>query len=85
MVLDAISDATGMKTIFEPLHPILGATAQRYSNRYLVATDVEPELDCFMGSVLSGRHPGFWTRYREKPDGLYPTLATFSSIGNAKH
>lgn len=84
-VLDAIAEANGMNTIFEPLHPILGATAQRYSNRYLVATDVEPELDCFMGSVLNGRHPGFWTRYRERPNRLYPSLTAFSSIGAAKH
>lgn len=84
-VLDATADANGMNTIFEPLHPILGATAQRYCNRYLVATDVEPELSRFMNSVLSGRHPGFWTRYRERPNRLYPSLAAFSSIGAAKH
>ncbi len=84
-VLDTIADANGMNTIFEPLHPILGATPKRYSNRYLVATDSEPELAVFMGRVLSGRHPGFWTRYRERPNRLYPSLAAFSSIGAAKH
>ena len=84
-VLDTIAEANGMNCIFEPLHPILGGAAQRFSNRYLVATDSEPELARFIGSILRGQHPGFWTRYRERPRRLYPSLEVVSSVSAAKH
>ncbi|EGV15976.1 sulfotransferase [Thiocapsa marina] len=84
-VLDAIAEANGMNIIFEPMHPILGATTTRFANRYLTAADSEPELSRFMGEIVSGRHPGFWTRYRERPERLYPSLVAFRSVSGLKH
>ncbi len=84
-VLDAVAEANEMNSIFEPMHPILGATATRFANRYLKATDSEPELLRFMGEIVSGRHPGFWTRYRERPERLYPSIEAFRSFPGLKH
>ncbi len=84
-VLDVIAEANHLSSVFEPLHPILGEVAERFSNRYLLSEDCAPELRSFMSGVMAGRHPGFWTRYRERPNRLRPSVAVFSSIPALKH
>ncbi len=72
-VLDVIAEANHLSSVLVPLRPILGGAAERFSNRYLFAGDRESEFLTFMTGVLAGRHPEFWTRYRERPNRRQPS------------
>jgi len=69
-VLDVLAEANGLRPVFEPLHPALGAVPDRYHDSYL-----EPESECqdlasYLDRVLSGRFRSVWVDYRMLPSRL---------------
>ena len=74
-LLDSVAVANGLRTVFEPLHPLCGKPASAYSQRWLGAEDDAPELATIMSSVFENRYDSLWTDYRIRPDRLRADLS----------
>jgi len=72
-ILDVIASATNLRTVFEPLHPVVGAVAGEFANRYISPSADPPRLRSFMDKLFKGEMRGLWTDYRVIPDRLLPT------------
>lgn len=83
-VQDVIASANGLKTIFEPLLPVLDDTAKKYADRYLTAEVEAPQLNAYMDRIFSGSLDNVWTNYRVRPDRLKPSLEQFKSCSKAR-
>jgi hypothetical protein len=69
-VLDAITRANNLRTIFEPLNPVGDPSAKHLANRYVRDDADFPELKRFMDKVFSGNLKNLWVNYRIQPDRL---------------
>jgi hypothetical protein len=67
-VQDSLAEANGLRTVFEPLHPIGVPASRRFSYKYINADADIPELKEFMGKVLGGNYHSVWMNYRIRPD-----------------
>jgi len=70
-LLDALADANGLRTFFEPLHPGAMPEAAPFAYHY-VAPEVEwPELELFLRELLSGRGTRAWPDLRVRLDRFF--------------
>ena len=69
-VQDALAQANGYATVFEPLHPEAIPAMAAYAGRYLRAEDRCDELESYLQGVFSGRTRNAWITYRVRPDRL---------------
>ena len=69
-VQDALAQANGYATAFEPLHPDAEPAMAAYAGRYLRAEEDSAELKFFLEQVFSGRGHDTWITYRVRPDRL---------------
>ena len=69
-VLDALAQANGYATAFEPLHPDAEPAVASYAGRYLRAEEECAELKIFLQRVFSGQVRDTWINYRVRPDRL---------------
>lgn len=67
-VQDSIAEANGLRTIFEPLHPIGVPAAQEFTHKYCEVNTNNRDLKLFMDKVLSGNYRSLWMNYRIRPD-----------------
>ena len=65
---DRIAEANGLRTIFEPLHPVGVPEAGKFSFNYRDAAVDDPDLKKFMERVLTGNYRSLWMNYRIRPD-----------------
>jgi hypothetical protein len=79
-VLDTLARSNGLRTIFEPLHPIVGQTAAKFAYRYIRVDANESALKDFMDGVFTGRLHNLWVNYRIRKDRLKPTVAMLMSF-----
>ena len=79
-VLDVIAQANGLRTIFEPFHPIGVPAAKLFAHRYVRDDEYCPDLKAFMDKVFSGNLKSLWANYRVRPDRLKPDLANLGSL-----
>lgn len=70
-VQDAIAGANGLRTVFEPLHPIGLREAGAFAFRWVEPDAEWPELEAFMRRVFSGRFLGLWPDLRVRRRSLY--------------
>lgn len=80
-VLDSIAEANDLRTVFEPLHPAGLADAKRFASRYVPPDTEWPELERFMGRVLSGRFLGLWPDLRVRQDRLFDLSEPRALVG----
>lgn len=78
-VLDVLAAAANLRTVFEPLHPVIGDVAREFANRYVEPDAQEPRLSDFMSRVLAGEFRSLWSDYRVLPDRLLPSARTLLS------
>jgi len=71
-IQDAIAQANGMRTLFEPLHPVGVPGSKGLGYRYVAAGDEDPALEEFLGEVFSGRMRSLWANYRIRADRFNP-------------
>lgn len=69
-VQDALAEANGYATAFEPLHPEAEPAMAAYAGRYLRAEEDCAELKLFLQQVFSGQVRNRWITYRVRPDRL---------------
>lgn len=67
-VQDSIAEANGLRTIFEPLHPIGVPSAREFAHKYCTTNANNHDLKLFMDQVLSGNYRSLWMNYRVRPD-----------------
>jgi hypothetical protein len=82
-VQDSLATANGLRPVFEPLHPYVSETANRYAHRALGPGDDAPELREFLAEVCAGRKHGLWTKYRRQLRWLFPPPAEFRTKQDA--
>ncbi len=70
-VLDALAEANGLRTVFEPLHPAESAAGRRYTLRYLRAETSAPGLAEWLAPVLRGERTPVWPTVRVRRDHLF--------------
>ena len=62
--MDAVARANGLRTIFEPLHPLAIPRARPYCNRR-IPPDVDlPDLKAYLQEIRDGRFHSLWSDYR---------------------
>ena len=71
-VQDVLAEANGLRTVFEPLHPLGVSRARGLAYRYVPADDEAPELRRFFDDLLGGHLRGLWPDYRIRPDRFNP-------------
>jgi hypothetical protein len=81
-VLDALAEANGLRTVFEPLHPLAIPDARPYAYRYLRPQTEHAAAEAFFSDVFAGRRHSSWTSYRVRPDRLRLSASTFRSIAS---
>jgi len=69
-VQDALAQANGYATAFEPLHPDAEPAMAAYAGRYLRAEEDCAELKFFLEQVFSGQLRDRWITCRVRPDRL---------------
>jgi len=67
-IQDVLAEANGLRTVFEPLHPLGVSRARGLAYRYVPADDDSPGLRRFFDDLLAGRIRGLWPDYRIRPD-----------------
>jgi len=78
-VLDAVAQANGLRTIFEPLHPLPILEVCPFAYRYVPADSEPPGLQELMERFADGSFHSIWSDYRVRTDRLRPDLGTFCS------
>lgn len=81
---DALSQANGLRAIFEPLNPGSSRIASKYANSYLDAADVCDDLFEYMRGAANGDMHTLWTHYRIPRYSLAPKSTNFKSISTFK-
>ncbi len=82
-VQDSLATANGLRPVFEPLHPYVSETGNRFAHRALTADDDAPELRQFLDEVCAGRRHVLWTKYRRRVRWLFPPPAEFRTRTDA--
>lgn len=67
-IQDSLAEANGLRTVFEPLHPVGVPESRRFSYKYFSAGCDAPDLKLFMDKVISGNCRSLWMDYRVRPD-----------------
>jgi hypothetical protein len=83
-VQDALANANALRPVFEPLHPAVSEIGARYAYRALAPDDEHPDLQRFFSEVCAGASHAMWTRYRGRPDLLFPAMTDFARGDSAK-
>ncbi len=83
-VLDVLASANDLRPIFEPLHPAVSEIGARYAYRLLLPEEQHPELRDFLCEVSTGWRYKMWTRYRGRPDLLFPPLRQLTKLADTK-
>lgn len=84
-VQDALAQANGLGTVFEPLHPQRVPGAQRHAFRY-VPDDADPaDLKAFLDAALAGRANRLWTHCRINTGHLWHGSGILLSPGRIKN
>ncbi|VAX13626.1 hypothetical protein MNBD_GAMMA24-927 [hydrothermal vent metagenome] len=78
-VLDAVAQANGLRTIFEPLHPFAIPEMRPYAYRYIPTDCDSPGLQVLMEGFADGSFHSIWSDYRVRTDRLRPRFETFCS------
>ncbi len=86
-LLDSLSKANNLRTIFEPLHPVGVPIVSSYSSKFICEENDNPKLKEFFSLVFSGSYTSLWTDYRIRPDrlrlqalGLYNMAANYKRL-----
>ena len=67
-VQDALAEANGLRTVFEPLHPTGVPESRKFSYQYIEPEADHPDLKLFMNKALYGNYRSIWMNYRIRPD-----------------
>ena len=78
-VLDTIASENQLRTIFEPLHPVVVKGGLSNACRYLPDDVEDMQLRNFMEDVFLGNYHSMWTDYRVRPDRLREDLKSLST------
>lgn len=69
-VLDALAEANGLRTIFEPLNPAGVKESLNFGNQLVDENIQWPALKKYMDTVFSGDLKSLWADYRIRSDSL---------------
>jgi len=70
-LLDGLAESNGLRTSFEPLHAQAVPAAAPFAHHYVPPDADWPELEAFLGDVLSGRGTRLWSDLRVRPDRFF--------------
>ena len=83
-LLDVLAEANGLRTIFEPLHPVAVPGAARHAYRCVPGDAVDEGLYEFFEDVFGGHLYSIWSDYRVRPDRLISDLGGILSLDGLK-
>lgn len=83
-VLDTIASENQLRTIFEPLHPVVVKGGHSNACRYLPDDVEDMQLRNFMEDVFLGNYHSMWTDYRVRPDRLREDLKSLPTLVGVK-
>ena len=83
-VLDAIARENRLRTIFEPLHPVVVKGGRSGAYRYIPDNADDMQLSSFLGNIFSGKFRSIWTDYRVRPDRLREDIKSLTTLTGTK-
>ena len=83
-VVDSISKANNLRTIFEPLHPTVVKGASNYAYQFIDKDSLDEKLRKFFDKIFAGEINNIWVNYRVRKDRLKPKITNICSMMEAK-